>query len=44
VVSFPQVSSPEPCKCPSSPPYVLHAPPILLDLMSTYWKYLYLPL
>ena len=28
VVSFPQVSTPQPCVRPSSPPYVLHAPPI----------------
>jgi len=27
-VSFPQVSSPKPCICLSSPPYTLHAPSI----------------
>ena len=30
VVSFPQVSPPQPCIRLSSPPYVLHAPPISL--------------
>ena len=36
VVSFPQVSPPKPCMQLSSPPYVLHAPPISFSLFSTW--------
>ena len=32
VVSFPQVSQPNPCICLSSPQYVLFAPPISLNI------------
>ena len=39
VASFPQVFPPKPCILLSSPPYALHAPPILFSILSPgqYW-------
>ena len=40
VVSFPQISSPEPCIRLSSPPYALHAPPISFFMVLSPEQYL----
>jgi hypothetical protein len=37
---YPQVSPPKPCICLSSPPYVLHGPPISLEeKIINFWSY-----